>query len=93
MKRRRQLKWSMVAMLTVGWFIPLFLLSVMVFFFVDRQINNQLEKTIITSTDKAVEICQMRIDDVVAASKTALPPDSAHYRPDSSDNARKTPGL
>lgn len=71
MKKRRQLKWSMVTMLTVGWFIPLFILSVMVFFFVDRQINNQLEKTIITSTDKAVEICQMRIDDVVAASKAA----------------------
>ena len=31
MKRRRQLKWSMVAMLTVGWFIPLFLLSVIFF--------------------------------------------------------------
>lgn len=81
MKRRRQLKWSMVAMLTVGWFIPLFLLSVMVFFFVDRQINDQLEKTIITSTDKAVEICQMRIDDVVASSKTAsyLPTIRASY--------------
>lgn len=50
-------------------------------FFVDRQINNQLEKTIITSTDKAVEICQMRIDDVVAASKTAsyLPTIRASY--------------
>ncbi|MBD5461582.1 MAG: sensor histidine kinase [Lachnospiraceae bacterium] len=71
MKKRRQLKWSMITMLTVGWFIPLLILSVTVFFFVDYQINKQLEKTIVTSSDKVVEICQMRIDDAVAASKSA----------------------
>lgn len=71
MKKRRQLRWSMITMLTVGWFIPLLILSVTVFFFVDNQLNKQLEKTIVTSADKVVEICQMRIDDVVAASKAA----------------------
>lgn len=71
MKKRRQLKWSMITMLTVGWFIPLLILSVTVFFFVDYQINKQLEKTIVTSSDKVVEICQMRIDDAIAASKSA----------------------
>ncbi|MBD5545978.1 MAG: sensor histidine kinase [Lachnospiraceae bacterium] len=71
MKKRRQLKWSMITMLAVGWFIPLLILSVTVFFFVDYQINKQLEKTIVTSSDKVVEICQMRIDDAVAASKSA----------------------
>lgn len=71
MKKRRQLKWSMVMVLTVGWFIPLLILSATVFLFVDYQINKQLEKTIVTSSDKVVEICQMRIDDAVAASKVA----------------------
>lgn len=69
MKKRRQLKWSMLTMLAVGWFIPLVILSAIIFFMVDKQINNQVEKTIVASADKVVEICQMRINDVIVASK------------------------
>lgn len=71
MKKRRQLKWSMIAMLTVSWFIPLLILSVAVFFFVEAKINHQMENTIVTSADKVVEVCQLRIDNVVRASKSA----------------------
>lgn len=71
MKKRRQLKWSMIVMLTVCWFIPLMILSVTVFIFVDFKINKQMENTIVTSADKVMEICQMRVDDAVVASKSA----------------------
>ncbi len=71
MKKRRQLKWSMIVMLTVSWFIPLVILSVTVFFFVNAKINKQMENTIVTSADKVVEICQMRIDDAILTSKYA----------------------
>lgn len=71
MIKRRQLKWSMIAMLAVCWFIPLMILSVTVFFIVESKINKQLENTIVTSADRVVEICQMKIDDVIVASKAA----------------------
>ncbi|MDE7330781.1 MAG: sensor histidine kinase [Lachnospiraceae bacterium] len=69
MKKRRQLKWSMITMLAVGWFMPLVILSAIIFFIVENQINSQVEKTIVASADKVVEICQMRINDVIVASK------------------------
>lgn len=69
MKKRRQLKWSMITMLAVGWFMPLVILSVIVFCIVENQINRQLEKTIVASADRVVEICQMRVNDVIVASK------------------------
>ena len=56
-------------MLAVCWFIPLMILSVTVFFIVEANINKQLENTIVTSADRVVEICQMKIDDVIVASK------------------------
>ena len=71
MIKRRQLKWSMIAMLAVCWFIPLMILSVTVFFIVEANINKQLENTIVTSADRVVEICQMKIDDVIVASKAS----------------------
>lgn len=58
-------------MLAVGWFIPLMVLSVTIFFFVEAKLNKQLENTIVTSADRVVEICQMKIDDVVVASKAS----------------------
>ena len=71
MIKRRQLKWSMIAMLAVCWFIPLMILSVTVFFIVEANINKQLKNTIVTSADRVVEICQMKIDDVIVASKAS----------------------
>lgn len=68
-KERRQLKWNMIAMLIICWLLPLLFLSAVIFFIVDDKINEQLENTIVTSADKAVEICQMRIDEAVDVSK------------------------
>lgn len=71
MKKRRQLKWSMIVILLVTWFIPLMLLSMILFVAVERQVNGQVRDTITISTDKAVELCQSKIDDVIVASKNS----------------------
>lgn len=71
LKKRRQLKWSMIVILLVTWFIPLMLLSMILFVAVERQVNGQVRDTITISTDKAVELCQSKIDDVIVASKNS----------------------
>lgn len=58
-------------MLTICWFIPLTLLSIAMLFFVSNKINRQLEDTIVTSTDKAIETCQLRMEDVIQSSLNA----------------------
>ena len=71
MKKRRQLKWSMVVMLLVTWFIPLLFFSMIIFLTVDQQVNGQIEDIIVLSADEVVDLCQRRIDDVIIASKNA----------------------
>lgn len=69
--KSRQLKWSMIKMLAICWFLPLFLISFMMLFFVSNRMNRQLQNTIVTSADKAIEICQIRLNEAMAASKDA----------------------
>ena len=58
-------------MLTIGWFLPLFLISVIMLLFVSNRMNRQLQNTIVTSADKSIDICQIRLDEAMAASKDA----------------------
>jgi sensor histidine kinase YesM len=69
MKKRRQLKWSMMAMLTMCWFIPLIVLSFAMLFFVYGKMSRQLQNTIVTSADQAIDMCQIRLNEAMAASK------------------------
>lgn len=69
MKKRRQLKWSMMAMLTMCWFIPLIVLSFAILFFVYGKMSRQLQNTIVTSADQAIDMCQIRLNEAMAASK------------------------
>lgn len=69
--RKRKLKWNMIVMLTICWFVPLILLSIAMLVFVDTKISKQLENTIVTSADKAIEICQMRIEEAIKSSQKA----------------------
>lgn len=69
MKKRRQLKWSMIAMLTLCWFIPLMLLSAVMLFVVYGKMSRQMENTIVTSADQAIDMCQIRLNEAMAASK------------------------
>ncbi len=69
--KKVKLTWSMVGTLLLCWLLPLTILTGVTFFFVYAKINQQIERTIVTSTDKAVEMCQGQITDAVTASKNA----------------------
>lgn len=70
-KKEVSLKWSMMRTLILGWVIPLTLLTNILLFFVYRNLNNQTERTIVNSTENAVEICLSRLSDSITASKNA----------------------
>lgn len=70
-RKLKKLKWSMIKILTFCWFLPLFLISFFMLFFVSDRINRQLEDTIVTSADKAIDICQIRLNEAMTASKEA----------------------
>ncbi len=80
-KKKKQLKWSMIRMLAISWFLPLFLISVIMLFYVSEKMNRQLENTIVTSADKAIEICQIRLEEIMGAAKDAsyIPSIKASY--------------
>lgn len=61
----------MISMLVCGWLLPLLVLAGCMLYFMSAMISNQIEKTILLSTDKAVEICDMQLQEVVTASKNA----------------------
>lgn len=70
-KKKAPLKWSMVAMLLLGWLLPLMLIAFCLLYFVSSMVSAQIEKTIHISADKAVEICNMQMGEIVTASKNA----------------------
>ena len=69
--KKRSLKWKMVKMLLFGWLLPLLILTLSMLYTVSSMINRQLQKTILVSADKAVEICDMQLQEMVVASKNA----------------------
>lgn len=71
LKKRKELRWSMVIMLVTCWFLPLLLTFFIIFFFISDRMNSQVEDTVVTSADKAIEICQIRLNEAMAASKDA----------------------
>ncbi len=70
-KKRKPLKWSMIGMLIVGWLLPLMLIAFTMLYFVSSMLSAQIEKTVVSSTDKAVEICELQLEDIVISSKNA----------------------
>lgn len=69
--RNRQLKWSMIKMLAAGWFLPFLLISVMLLFFVLKRMDRQIQNTIMTSADKSIELCELRLKQAIESSKEA----------------------
>ncbi|MCL2717366.1 MAG: histidine kinase [Lachnospiraceae bacterium] len=57
--------------LLFGWLLPLILIATIVLYFVTSTINSQIMRTIEESTDKAVEICEIYLNEAVRASKNA----------------------
>lgn len=70
-KKKKSLTWSMVGMLLVGWFLPVLVIAFGMLNMVSGVLGRQIEKTIITSMDNAVEICEMKLEEVWTASKNA----------------------
>ena len=70
-EKKKPLKWSMIGMLIAGWLLPLMLIAFAMLYFVSSMLGAQINKTVVSSTDKAVEICELQLDDIVTASKNA----------------------
>ncbi|MBR1930541.1 MAG: histidine kinase [Lachnospiraceae bacterium] len=68
---KRPLTRSMIFMLIVGWLLPVTLIAMGILFLASSVLNRQIERTIVTSTDKAVEICEMKLREIMTASKNA----------------------
>lgn len=58
-------------MLAAGWFLPFLLISVMLLFFVLKRMDRQLQNTIMTSADKSIELCELRLKQAMESSKEA----------------------
>lgn len=69
--KKKPLKWSMICMLVFGWLLPLLALTLGILYFASSMMKLQVERTIQISADKAIEICQLQLNEVVTASKTA----------------------
>lgn len=61
----------MIRMLVLCWLLPLALLAFIMLFFMSTKLSEQTENTILASANKAVEICQMQIEDARLASRNA----------------------
>lgn len=70
-QEKHSLKWNMIGMLVLVWLLPLALASSVMFFFVSGKLKTHMEESITISGEKAVELCQMRFDDAVGASRNA----------------------
>ncbi len=58
-------------MILLGWFFPLFLMTFLMLVLVMNNINKQVEHTVMSTAEKAVEIMQMQLKDCETASKNA----------------------
>lgn len=58
-------------MLAAGWFLPFLLISVMLLFFVLKRMDRQIQNTIMTSADKSIELCELRLKQAIESSKEA----------------------
>ena len=66
----------MLRMLILGWIAPLVIVAVLFLIIVSGRILSQTRLTIETSMGKAAQICELRMNDCIAASR------EASYRPD-----------
>lgn len=70
-RRKKSLRWSMVRRLVFGWFLPLFIMILVVIVLMTKNALSQVEQTIQSSVDKTVEIMQIQLKDCETASKNA----------------------
>ncbi|WP_022765135.1 sensor histidine kinase [Butyrivibrio sp. XPD2006] len=71
MKRRKSLKWQMLRVLALGWFVPLTAIVVAFLVVVSGRIDRQSQSLITTSMEKAADISILRLLDCIDSSKDA----------------------
>lgn len=69
--RKKPLRWSMIRILIICWLLPLIMIVFGMLYFGSSVLSNQIEKTVVSSTEKAVEICEIRLEQILTASKNA----------------------
>lgn len=70
-QQEKPLRWKMMGMIVICWLLPLILVAMIMLYYVSNNLNKQIENTISVSASKAIEICQLRINDAIAASRDA----------------------
>lgn len=70
-KKKPKLIYIMLTRIVLFWLFPLLLSAAAMLFFMTKELRTQIERTIVTSADKAIDICVMRLEDVVVASRNA----------------------
>ncbi len=71
MKRKNSLKWQMLRLMALGWFVPLTAIVLLFLLVVSARLDSQSKRTITTSMKKAAEISILRLSDCIDSSKDA----------------------
>lgn len=66
-----KLKWDIVNILIMAWIMPVTVFTVMMVTFTSGRFNTQIQRTIGTSSEKAIQICENRLENAMAASRNA----------------------
>lgn len=76
------LTWSIIILLIFCWILPLTLIEYVMLNITNRKVSDQIERTIVTSANNAVKICEMQMNTAVVASRDAsyLPTIRESYR-------------
>lgn len=70
-EKKQPLKWSMIIVLILCWALPLSIIAYAMLYVTTSKINKQMERTIVTSADNAVKICEMQMSAAITASRNA----------------------
>lgn len=68
---KMSLQWSMIWIVIGCWLVPVSLGAAGILNILSEEINTQIEDTIVTSADKAIEISQLQLEDIIQASKNS----------------------
>ena len=71
MNKKNSLKWQMLRLLALGWFVPLAAIVVAFLVVVSGRIDTQSQRIITTSMEKAADISILRLLDCIDSSKDA----------------------
>ena len=64
--RRKSLLWSLLFLLLFGWFLPLLLTNGIMSIMATRKVHTQIDRSVTTSMEKAVEIMEPQLAEVFA---------------------------